>query len=83
MTYQGHAEFDTFVNAETIAVFAKLGRWEAGFLERSLEGTRGEDDAGWAVGVMVRFFLEDEVVGMVGKGMVVRACEEREILAML
>ena len=50
LTYQGHAEFDRFVNGETAKVFGR-GLW-------SLETVERDDDALWAAGVMVRFFLE-------------------------
>ena len=52
LTYQGHAEFDRFVNGETGKVFGK-GEWNLETIER-------DDDAVWAAGVMLKFFLEDE-----------------------
>ncbi|KAL2069442.1 hypothetical protein VTL71DRAFT_14121 [Oculimacula yallundae] len=51
LTYQGHAEFDRFVNGETAIVFGK-GDW-------SMESVMKDDDALWAAGVMLRFFLEE------------------------
>jgi hypothetical protein len=56
LTYQGHAEFDEFINGETIKVFGKY--WEEEFLQQALSNVgRGEDDALWAACVMLRFFL--------------------------
>lgn len=54
LTYQGHAEFDRFVNGETAKVFGK-GDW-------SEESILREDDALWAAGVMLKFFLEGREV---------------------
>ncbi|EPE31450.1 Class I glutamine amidotransferase-like protein [Glarea lozoyensis ATCC 20868] len=58
LTYQGHAEFDRFVNCETLRVFGKV-IWEEEFIKRALEQVDQDDDAVWAAGVMLRFFLED------------------------
>jgi hypothetical protein len=58
LTYQGHAEFDRFINGETLKVFGKP-IWDEGYLERALEAVERDDDAVWAAGVMLRFFLED------------------------
>lgn len=60
LTYQGHAEFDEFVNGETVKVFGKY--WEEEFLQQALRNVEnGEDDALWAAGVMLRFFLGRDV----------------------
>jgi hypothetical protein len=56
LTYQGHAEFDRFVNSETLKVFGKP-IWEESFLENALEMVDRDDDAIWAAGVMLKFFL--------------------------
>ena len=61
LTYQGHAEFDRFVNGETLKVFSKAAGWEEEYLEEKLVGVEKDDDAVWAAGVMLRFFLETEV----------------------
>ncbi|KAH8656085.1 class I glutamine amidotransferase-like protein [Tricladium varicosporioides] len=60
LTYQGHAEFDRFVNGETSKVFGNPS-WSEEFLGRALEMVDREDDAIWATTVMLRFFLEDAV----------------------
>jgi hypothetical protein len=60
LTFQGHAEFDEFVNGETVKVFGK-GVWSEEFIEKVLTFVRrGEDDALWAAGVMLRFFLGED-----------------------
>jgi hypothetical protein len=60
LTYQGHAEFDRFVNSETIKVFGKP-IWTESVLEQALSSVEEDDDALWAAEVMLRFFLEDMV----------------------
>lgn len=59
LTYQGHAEFDRFVNEETVKVFGGP-IWSEDFMVRTLEAVDRDDDAIWAAGVMLRFFLEME-----------------------
>lgn len=61
LTFQGHAEFDRFVNGETFKVFSKAAGWTEEFLVEQLKGVDRDDDAVWAAGVMLRFFLENEV----------------------
>jgi hypothetical protein len=58
LTYQGHAEFDRFINGETLKAFGKP-IWDEGFLGKALDAVERDDDAIWAAGVMLRFFLED------------------------
>jgi hypothetical protein len=59
LTYQGHAEFDRFVNGETVKVFGGL-IWSEDFMASTLEAVDRDDDAIWAAGVMLKFFLERE-----------------------
>jgi len=69
LTYQGHAEFDAFVNGETIKVFGAA--WEDEMMQAAMRGVEenGDDDSGWAAGVMLRFFLEKaDNVRVDGKG---------------
>jgi hypothetical protein len=58
LTYQGHAEFDKFINRETLKVFGQL-IWEDKFLAQALEQVEKDDDAVWAASAMLKFFLED------------------------
>lgn len=83
LTYQGHAEFDGFVNSETLNVFGKP-IWSEERLGEALKGCEGVDDAVWAAGVMLRFFLESEV----GKNVealdgYVEVAHEEEVMARL
>ena len=57
LTYQGHAEFDRFINGETLKVFG-ASKWEAAYMAKSLEQVDRDDDAIWAASVMLKFFLE-------------------------
>ncbi|KAL3471904.1 class I glutamine amidotransferase-like protein [Aspergillus californicus] len=66
LTYQGHFEFDVFVNGETCIEFGKRNGWDANDVERYLRligrGVQGkgedEDDAMVAAEVVVDFFRE-------------------------
>lgn len=60
LTFQGHAEFDRFVNGETLKVFAKAAGWEDGYLIEQLKGVERDDDARWATGMMLKFFIESD-----------------------
>lgn len=57
MTYQGHAEFDRVINGETIKAFRKSD-WTDQYLADALKAVDNDDDAIWAAGVILRFFLE-------------------------
>jgi GMP synthase-like glutamine amidotransferase len=56
LTYQGHFEFDRFVNAETLKVFG--AKWEPAVLQAGLDQIEGDDDAEIAADIVLRFFLE-------------------------
>jgi len=59
LTFQGHAEFDRFINSETVKVFGKP-IWEESFITNALKLVDKDDDALWAARVMLKFFLEGE-----------------------
>ena len=84
LTYQGHAEFDRFVNSETLKAFGKL-MWQETFLEEALSMVDEDDDSMWAAGVMLRFFSED--IDEVAKGNVEDArsgrLEQEDVMARL
>jgi len=65
LTYQGHAEFDRFINGETITEFGKMV-WTNAFMGMAIRAVDRDDDAVWAAGVMLRFFLEDAAEAEVG-----------------
>jgi hypothetical protein len=83
LTYQGHAEFDGIVNGETLKVFGKP-IWNEEVLGKALLSVKGEDDAIWAAGVMLRFFLESQLDDNhdLGSGNVVLLHEE-DVMARL
>jgi GMP synthase-like glutamine amidotransferase len=58
LTYQGHIEFDEFVNKETIKVFGTTCGWDNERMRCALEMTEGVDDAGWASSVLFKFLME-------------------------
>lgn len=76
LTYQGHFEFDVFVNSETCAEFGRRGGWNGediqrfvGLIERG-RGAPGEDENGddddskAAAEVVVQFFLGEDQQGV-------------------
>ncbi|KAF5679211.1 class I glutamine amidotransferase [Fusarium heterosporum] len=68
LTYQGHFEFDKFINTETCKAFGKTCGWEPRFIAASIEAMNGEDDSKPAADMVMRFFLEgrDAVPGIGG-----------------
>ncbi|KAE8351306.1 class I glutamine amidotransferase-like protein [Aspergillus coremiiformis] len=59
LTYQGHFEFDVFINRETCLAFGRRLGWDREVVERFLgliEREGEEDDSGVAAEVVVRFF---------------------------
>ncbi|CAM1507965.1 Fc.00g048130.m01.CDS01 [Cosmosporella sp. VM-42] len=59
LTYQGHFEFDRFVNTETIKIFGAM--WKPEKLKRALELMDQDDDAKVAAEMVLRFLLERNV----------------------
>ena len=89
LTYQGHAEFDDFINGETLKIFGS-SIWSEQVLKKALKAVEGEDDALWAAGVMVRFFAEDissedvDARGVEGlNGGEIEVVHEEEVMARL
>ncbi|KAG9255122.1 class I glutamine amidotransferase-like protein [Emericellopsis atlantica] len=62
LTYQGHFEFDRFINTETLKVFG--AKWDPAVLQSSLEQMDKDDDAEMAADMVMRFLME----GKIGKG---------------
>jgi GMP synthase-like glutamine amidotransferase len=56
LTYQGHFEFDRFVNIETVRVFG--AKWDPAFLSKTIEAMDKEDDNEAAADMVMRFFME-------------------------
>jgi hypothetical protein len=82
LTYQGHAEFDRFINGETLKVFGKP-IWDEGFLGKALEAVERDDDAVWAAGVMLKFFLEEGIEDDFGMEEEANLGEDSEVMARL
>jgi GMP synthase-like glutamine amidotransferase len=79
LTFQGHAEFDRFINGETVKIFGKV-IWSEEFMQRTLGMVDRDDDAIWAAGIMLRFFLESGVEDGMDMG---REVVEEEVMARL
>ncbi|KAI9902588.1 hypothetical protein N3K66_001940 [Trichothecium roseum] len=56
LTYQGHFEFDRFVNAETLKVFG--AKWERHRIQDGLNAIEMDDDSDKFADFVVRFLLE-------------------------
>jgi GMP synthase-like glutamine amidotransferase len=59
LTYQGHFEFDRFVNSETIKFF--FPTWQPRVLEETFEAIDVDDDSIAAAQMVLRFFTEKDV----------------------
>jgi GMP synthase-like glutamine amidotransferase len=57
LTFQGHFEFDRFVNSETVNVFGKLAGWDDERLGRALDAIDADDDSVTAAEMVVDFFV--------------------------
>ncbi|CAG9990884.1 unnamed protein product [Clonostachys byssicola] len=56
LTFQGHFEFDRFINSETLKTFG--AKWNAEILQSALDNTDREDDSEVAADMVVRFMVE-------------------------
>jgi GMP synthase-like glutamine amidotransferase len=56
LTYQGHFEFDRFINTETLKVFG--ASWKSGVLEQAIKAIDADDDAELAADMVMRFLME-------------------------
>ncbi|KAH6896823.1 class I glutamine amidotransferase-like protein [Thelonectria olida] len=54
-TYQGHFEFDRFVNSETIKVFGT--KWEPSFYQEAMDMIDADDDAQAGAEMVLRFLM--------------------------
>lgn len=59
LTYQGHFEFDRFVNSEAIKFF--FPTWAPETLQETLEAIDADDDAVFAAEMVLRFLTENRV----------------------
>ncbi|KAF2123022.1 class I glutamine amidotransferase-like protein [Lophiotrema nucula] len=67
LTFQGHFEFDRFINSETMKVFGAA--WDREVLQQTLEAIDAEDDSRVAAKIVLRFMTEKSPV----KGTATRA----------
>jgi hypothetical protein len=63
LTYQGHFEFDRFVNTETLKVFG--ASWQPEVLEQAMRSIDADDDSEMAADMVMRFLVRAET--MTGK----------------
>ncbi|KAJ4987659.1 gmp synthase [Stagonosporopsis vannaccii] len=61
LTFQGHFEFDRFVNGETIKTF--FARKAPDWLEESLRAVDADDDSEFAAEMVLHFALQETVTG--------------------
>lgn len=59
LTYQGHFEFDKFINSETVKFF--FPAWAPGVLKEAMEAIDADDDAIAAAEMVLKFILEKGV----------------------
>ncbi|GAM34095.1 hypothetical protein TCE0_015r01455 [Talaromyces pinophilus] len=63
LTYQGHFEFDIFVNTETVIEFGRRGGWDAQMVAESLRKINAcgleHDDSRVAAEIVVQFLADD------------------------
>uniref|UniRef100_A0A093VTP1 Putative glutamine amidotransferase-like protein C13C5.04 n=1 Tax=Talaromyces marneffei PM1 TaxID=1077442 RepID=A0A093VTP1_TALMA len=70
LTYQGHFEFDIFVNSETVIEFGRRTGWDAQMVAESLQKVNacglGDDDSKAAAEIVVQFLAEDADIARQG-----------------
>lgn len=66
LTYQGHFEFDRFINTETLKVFG--AKWDKERLDRGLKSMDADDDAPMGADCVLRFFMSGHTAFALGDG---------------
>lgn len=66
LTYQGHFEFDRFINTETLKVFG--AKWDEERLNKGLESMDRNDDALMGADCVLRFLMGNKQTVAVGSG---------------
>lgn len=73
LTYQGHFEFDFFVNTETVIEFGRRAGWDAQRVDDSLRKVNacgfGDDDSKLAAEIVVQFLTDDVDIDVDSQGM--------------
>jgi GMP synthase-like glutamine amidotransferase len=57
LTYQGHPEFDEYIETVCLELVGKRVGWEAQFTENAISSARAPDDAAVAADTIIGFFL--------------------------
>ncbi|CAK7223121.1 hypothetical protein SCUCBS95973_005070 [Sporothrix curviconia] len=60
LTYQGHPEFDTFMNTECLKIVGPRKGWSDAATAAAIASAQGEDDAATATDIIVSFFLGED-----------------------
>jgi GMP synthase-like glutamine amidotransferase len=68
LTFQGHFEFDRFINSETIKFFFPV--WEPTIMAKTLEDVDADDDAVAAATMVLEFFIDGAKSKTVSHGLV-------------
>ncbi|KAJ4003546.1 hypothetical protein NW752_012166 [Fusarium irregulare] len=65
LTFQGHFEFDSFINTETCKAFGKAWSWDPELIASSIRAMEKDDDSEPAADMVMRFLLEgrDSMLG--------------------
>ncbi|KKY23032.1 putative gmp synthase [Phaeomoniella chlamydospora] len=61
LTFQGHPEFDRFINTECLKLVGKRVGWEDDYTYSAILRADAMDDANVAADIMISFFLESNV----------------------
>ena len=62
LTFQGHPEFDAFINTECLRLVGERAGWEESYTEAGVVSAQADDDAETASDIIVAFFLGSDVV---------------------
>ncbi|CAK7246290.1 MAG: hypothetical protein STHCBS139747_007917 [Sporothrix thermara] len=60
LTYQGHPEFDVFMNTECLKIVGPRKGWSEEETAAAIASAQGEDDAATATDIIVSFFLGED-----------------------
>lgn len=60
LTFQGHPEFDQFINTECLKLVGQRVGWEDEFLDSAMAAAAQSDDASIAADIIVAFFSEPD-----------------------
>lgn len=66
LTYQGHFEFDRFINTETLKVFG--AKWDTERLNKGLESMDHDDDSLMGADCVLRFLMSGKEIITTGNG---------------